>query len=663
MRESDRDTGPVSDGPHRQFRPVVHDRPCTTARSGAEPVDPALRESARARPYRPDIDGLRAVAVAAVVLFHAEAPGFGGGFVGVDIFFVISGFLIGQIVCTEMAAGSFSLLAFYERRARRILPALFAMMAVTAVVAAYLLLPEALENFGESAIATALFVSNFYFWWETDYFATANAGAPLLHTWSLGVEEQFYLVFPIALIVVYRYAPARLAPIFWFFTLASLLFSQWAIRERPDLAFYLLPARSWEFGAGVAFAFGLVPALGNKILREAAGLAGLILIAGSVMLVTPASPFPGLLAVPCCLGALLIIMAGGEARVNRLLSTPPFVGIGLLSYSLYLWHWPIFLFYEQRFGTPGAFEAAALIGAAVLVAWLSWKFVERPFRQRRLMGTRPLMFTAAAAASAASLVLGAVLVAAHGLPQRFAPEVLAFDGFDTNAARAHFREGDCNPTSSQSVDWSQCLRLSEDKPNFLLLGDSFSAHLRFGLSEAFPELFFANAWYSTCNPTLMRDGPEDCDRLWNFIFHELIPTKRVDGIIFAASWSADEIGPLLDVIDHVGRYNSRLYVVGNPVGYRRPLPGLLADAMRFDDGTLLEKERRLREGKGFDAALRTAVEKAGARYISNLDVLCPEDRCQSIAPDGGPMQLDTIHLTRSGSLFVAGGWKAAGLFP
>ena len=286
--------------------------------------------------YRADIDGLRAVAILPVVFFHA---GFGfaqGGFVGVDVFFVISGYLITSLIHREMLAGKFSLARFYERRVRRLFPALFAMLSVCAAVAAWLLLPQDLRYFGGSLFATTLFSSNIFFWLEAGYFDVAAERKLLLHTWSLAVEEQFYLLFPIFLLLVLRYLPRRLVAVTGAVTVASLLASEWMLRSSDSAAFYLAPFRAWELGLGASLALIAPVARHDNRHAEVFAWLGLAMIAASVAVFSWQTPFPGLHALAPAVGAALVIWSGSgtSTHAGRILSARPLVFTGLISYSL-----------------------------------------------------------------------------------------------------------------------------------------------------------------------------------------------------------------------------------------------------------------------------------------------------------------------------------------
>lgn len=338
--------------------------------------------------YRREIDGLRALAVLPVIFFHAGFAAFSGGFVGVDIFFVISGYLITSIILSEKAAGVFSLISFWERRARRILPVLFLVMAVS-IPAAFVLLDQfALHSFAKSVSAASLFYSNFHFWKDGGYFETAAELKPLLHTWSLAVEEQYYIFFPLFMLTAWKFGRKPMVAMLAAITLTSFGLAVWAAENLPDAAFFLLPMRGWELLLGAFVAFhssrhGL-PNLGR--LGSVLAFLGLLLIGFAVATFSASTPFPGVHALVPTLGAVLIIVFTTPASlVGKFLGSRAMVGIGLLSYSAYMWHQPLFAFMRHVFDGFDPFRAGLSTLAAFGLSWLSWKYVELPCRNRQTM--------------------------------------------------------------------------------------------------------------------------------------------------------------------------------------------------------------------------------------------------------------------------------------
>jgi peptidoglycan/LPS O-acetylase OafA/YrhL len=338
--------------------------------------------------YRPEIDGLRALAVLPVILFHAGIATFSGGFVGVDVFFVISGYLISSIIMVEIEEHKFSVVSFYERRARRILPALFFVMLWCLPVAIILMLPVQLKEFSESIISVSLFVSNIFFWSSSGYFETEAELKPLLHTWSLSVEEQFYIFFPFVLVWLWHFGRNRIVVVIVVAALCSLLLSEWAVRNAPSANFYLFPTRAWELLVGVYAAFYI----SSKGLNPSNPLStfGIVLIAVAIFTFDDKTPFPGLYAVIPVLGTFLIIVFGLKGTmVAQLLSKKLFVYIGLLSYSAYLWHQPIFSFASlYTFQQLNFITVVALIVLSFSLAFVSWMYIEKPFRDNRRFSRR-----------------------------------------------------------------------------------------------------------------------------------------------------------------------------------------------------------------------------------------------------------------------------------
>jgi len=427
--------------------------------------------------YRPDIDGLRAVAVIPVVLFHAGLPHFSGGYVGVDVFFVISGFLIAGIISREINENRFSILSFYERRARRILPALFIVIVATLIAAWAISWPRDFVEVSKSALATIFFGSNIYFRETIDYFATAAEYRPLLHTWSLAVEEQFYILFPLFLILMLRRSRASLIACLVVVFLVSLgLSANWAV-NRPIAGFYLSPARAWELLLGVFLALNAIRRWSNQWLREIASAAGIILLLISVVVFDSTTPFPGFAAIVPCLGTVLIIQAGrGDGpptQVSRILSRKPVVFVGLISYSLYLWHWPIFAFSRSWLGTTQLPFTWAIGGIAIStgLAAVSWRFVERPFRTGTKL-SRQGIFRLSSITAAILVCISVLVITANGVPARFDQRLLdALAGAeDTESNRIA-----CMGYKDDDQYCSVGARIPE--PSVILLGDSHASAL------------------------------------------------------------------------------------------------------------------------------------------------------------------------------------------
>jgi peptidoglycan/LPS O-acetylase OafA/YrhL len=438
---------------------------------------PASDKAAVHRPkYRPDIDGLRAVAIIPVLFFHAGVAGFSGGFVGVDVFFVISGYVIALSLLNDLENDRFSIWRFYSRRIRRIFPALFVTLIVASVAACVLFLPSFLLDFWKSLLATSVFLSNMYFWKASGYFQPDALFSPLLHTWSLAVEEQYYLFMPVATWLIYRFFGRRWLTMFGLAILASLILSAYATQTAPTANFYFLPTRAWELLIGAALALGNIPVIRSRLLAEILGVAGLGAILFAVVTFDDSTPFPGLSALFPCLGSVLLIYVG-KSRVGSLatslLSLRPMVWIGLISYSLYLVHWPIISFsYYYRLQKPDAFQASLIIVASVALAYLSWRFVEQPIRRPNPGVTQSRLLAGGVITIALFAAIGAVGIASKGIIGN--PQFVE----QTIPGHQHWNEGKCFLANDPDYHrWSEgaCTLTHSGGPKVLLWGDSFAA--------------------------------------------------------------------------------------------------------------------------------------------------------------------------------------------
>lgn len=427
------------------------------------------------RQYRPEIDGLRALSVLGVVFFHLglSVP---GGFVGVDVFFVISGYLITGILLRNLREGRFSLLDFWARRVRRIAPAAVAMVLGTLALGGYLLTPGGFESLGRTLVAHVLFASNCYFSQDQGYFAESADALPLLHTWSLAVEEQFYLIFPLVLGSVWRWRPRMVMPVMVSLAIWSLGWSHFKVQWNVKEAFFLLPPRGWELLAGAILA-GLPPVNLKPVLKEVLSSLGLALIVVPMMFYGEETVFPAEGAIPPVLGAVLFILAneGGRTKSGGLLSLRPVVLTGLISYSLYLWHWPLFVFAKMvNHDLTVGWQMSVLL-ASFLMGWLSWKFVETPFRTGGILRTERRSLAFAGMTMTVFLAVAAGMQLSGGFPQRLPEQVRLI---------------------MEDVDWEGAeLTADEDEPvllgvknaervDFVLWGDSHGVAATPGLDVA-----------------------------------------------------------------------------------------------------------------------------------------------------------------------------------
>ena len=450
--------------------------------------------------YRAEIDGLRALAVLPVILFHAGFELFSGGFVGVDVFFVISGYLITTILVEDIENKRFSIVNFYERRARRILPALFAMVTVCIIVGWFVLTPYFYRDLFQTTVSISFFASNILLFLKSGYFSAISELKPFLHTWSLAVEEQFYLVFPIFLILAWRLGKNRVFWIIIVLAMISLLMSEWGWRNNPSANFYLAHTRAWELLAGSITAF-IVQRNGVQ-KNNSLALIGLAAIIFSIFAYDESTPFPSIYALVPVLGVVLLVLyADKDTLAAKLLSAKLFVSVGLISYSAYLWHQPVFSFMRHS----ALFELTSLhyIIAILIIISLSifsWRFIEKPFRDKNLVGKKIVLISSILAIFITATIglLGHVKL---GFPERFSPETqqIAMGSFDKNP-----RLNECFFKSILVNINSPCILGSKNikNPNIALIGNSHGDMFAHSLSESLHQKGLAayNLSFSGCNP-------------------------------------------------------------------------------------------------------------------------------------------------------------------
>ncbi len=502
------------------------------------------------RTYRPDIDGLRALAVLPVVFYHAGFGAFSGGFVGVDVFFVISGYLITSLIYPQLCEGRFTFRDFYLRRIRRLFPALFVVVLACLIPAYGLLLPHELEDFGESVASLTLFASNFLFWSEAGYFATTAELKPLLHTWSLAIEEQYYLLFPLLLLGVIRWRPSAALSVTAVVFVASLLLAAIMVYSHPEATFYLLPARTWELLLGSLLAMSTLQ-IPTRWAGEVSAMLGVGLITLAVFTFDAATPFPGLSALLPCVGTALVISAGSNRPtfVTRILACKPLVFIGLISYSLYLWHWPILVFAKHYYVTElNPQTTYSLLAMALLLSILSWRFVEQPVRRRRDIFTTTRLFRAAGVMMIALIVVGLSFDASEGLPERLPENVL---NILAAAEDKPNRQRDCEGQAPEHLNLQQLCGLGSpsDEPSYLLWGDSHAnmlapaLHAHFSTSNQQGRYAVANG----CVPLLgvervVRDTDVACKYFNQAVFQLLEDNPNIHTVILAARWGLHASG-------------------------------------------------------------------------------------------------------------------------
>ncbi|MDA9353303.1 acyltransferase [Gammaproteobacteria bacterium] len=592
--------------------------------------------------YRAEIDGLRALAVMPVILFHAGFDWFSGGFVGVDVFFVISGYLITTIIIAEMDEGKFSLINFYDRRARRILPALFFVTLICIPFAWLWFAPNDLRNFGQSLVAVSTFSSNILFWLESGYFDTHAEMKPLLHTWSLAVEEQYYILFPIFLMLTWRLGLTFIIAILSIFFVVSLVLADWSTQYASDPsiisgAFFLLPTRGWELLIGVFIAFYLkyrntsASIYTNQILS----LFGFLLICYSILSFDKNTPFPSYYALIPTIGTgLIILFTSSETLIYRLLSLRIFVGIGLISYSSYLWHQPLFAFAKHlTLNQTSDFLFLMLIALSILLAWLTWRFIEKPFRNKKLFTKKFIMITSAASMTVVSLI---------GLSFHFK--------YITNELT--FDRGEYGAQRRGAVSSTRLVDVNDERSamkRYAIVGDSMWI-------DAVNILDFAGQFEFTpyqaggCPPNneyIKYKKSKHCINLNKIRFSE--DFSNFDGVVVIGRYSDREssyLDPFLKYLNDTGVEN--VLVFGPYIG--------LKDQSHFLDRLILRaggeievenfiySKKLLREKNFEDMGLSNLVSTYGYSYISMYESFCEISYCP-IYIDGIPFTYDVHHFT------------------
>ena len=615
--------------------------------------------------FRADIEGFRAVAIGVILLFHAGLTALPGGFVGVDVFFVISGFLITSLLTRDIEAKTFGFRHFYLRRLRRLGPALLATVLATLVAGAFLLGPDYYFDLGASALAAILSLSNVHFWLETDYFGGAAKYEPLLHMWSLAVEEQFYLVWPAVLLVLMRVLPkSLLLPAFAVLGLASLLVAEIFLSRDASAAFYLPQFRVFEFMLGAAVA--LLPPLSARMapVSHVLSLAGGAAIVAACLTLDEASRFPGLAALLPSLGAAAMIWAGPRGVVNRGLAVAPLRFVGRISYSVYLVHWPIIVFYTvvERQPASGA-EILALTFASLVVGYALYRFVETPYRGTSAAGQpvsdRALLKHAGLAALACILII-APIRGTIGLPQRLSGENLAlFERLedqkrdrDRLIAHGGCRVGWQKSTFISAEDFdSRCL--PQDGSFVLILGNSHASDIYSGLKTLYPDAAIVNFAAHGCTLYASNERPH-CEVAAQFQ-RELVTrhSARISLVIYHESGHALTRGirSATEATDMFDRGLAELTTLAHSVerfvlvGPRPHHAGTIEAKIRpFASVAGLESGAPLEDYRALDASLQQAVSDAGLDYRPLLDIACPSD-CPVFLSDGLPVLIDGSHLS------------------
>lgn len=641
--------------------------------------------------YRPEIDGLRAVAVVPVVLLHAGITGFSGGYVGVDAFFVISGYLITSLIVKEIDAGSFTILGFYERRARRILPALAVVLIACAIASWYLLFPHEFGLFSLSLLAVSTFSSNVLFWAESGYFDAAAHSRPLLHTWSLAVEEQFYIFFPLLLVFLKRFSVNWKLAVLGVGAAGSLAIAFWCARYAPSTGFYLLPSRAWELFLGAIIALGYPRPHNSLRLREVASAAGLLAIAYAVFFFDRYTVVAGLLP---CLGVGLLIWSNGNGQttVGKWMSHRWIVGVGLISYSLYLWHWPTLIFAEFFLDRPlAAGEAAGAIALSVVLAWLSWLYVERPVRTRTVFTNRVKLLGAVTIMTCATIGFGVAGMASNGFENRL-PDAAVLS--IRTAGELYPNSVNCRIRYAEDVqERNMCVLGSADPGDakFVLWGDSHATTLMPAFDTFATEhgVWGYLAAHSGCPPligavTVYKNTLNECLEFNEAVF-SLIRTEGIENVVLVGRWSVYILGlaegeegrqtflgtpddkksdaehskdvfrqALADTVDMLSAAGVNVWVFAQ-VPLQPFEPGDKSARRIIKGDSPIEYGVSLKEHEARQAFANEVIFGLEGGHINAIDpgpYLCTPDKGCRVAVDGRSLYLDIDHMSVSGSIYL-----------
>ena len=620
--------------------------------------------------YRREIDGLRALAVVPVIFFHAGFRAFSGGFVGVDVFFVISGYLITSLILAESALGTFSLAGFYERRARRILPALFVVMAVCIPVSWFLLLPSDMKAFSESLVAVSVFASNVLFYSESGYFAADAELKPLLHTWSLAVEEQFYVLFPLFLLAAWQIGRKWVAASLAVVAFISLALAQWGAFNYPAATFFLLPTRGWELLMGGLIALhcnsrqsSASIASSRPPLEGIASAVGVAMILSGVFVFGKETPFPSLYALLPTLGtALVILFAHPQTVIGKMLGSRILVGIGLISYSAYLWHQPLFAFARHKsLEEPGRLLLLALTMVAVFLAYLSWRYVEKPFRDRSRFSRKEVALYGVLC-SAAFVAFGLLAYVNNGFEGRLTSDERTILSYTTYDFKDLYRVETCLLEPDQAyTEFSEKCVPDRAVGGILVWGDSHAAAISYGVRQTLPDV--AQYTASGCPPLVDVEIGErpHCRRVNDFVKEE-IRRLRPANIILHANWRryknyevARSMERTIEFVRHASP-STRITIVGVMPQWNPSLPVYMLKrhlpmaAAQYIDNSYV------RNGRALDRDLNAVAKKTGVTFFSAIDALCVSDRCLATTTSGGGLTLtmwDYGHLTEGGSILLA----------
>ena len=608
--------------------------------------------SSRSPKYRPDVDGLRAIAVMLVLNFHAFPDAMPGGFIGVDVFFVISGFLITGIIKRELELGRFSLVEFYNRRIRRIFPALIVVLAATLMLGWFWMLPAALVQLGSDSFASAAFLANIALWLQSGYFDVESAKKPLLHLWSLGIEEQFYLFWPLLLMLAARFRMSIMA-MAAMLGIASFLLNVALIGSNPIATFYLPFTRAFELLTGAVLACGWINVNQSSAASSWRAWIGVALIAVAAVMLDSHRAFPGWWAVLPVAGSALLLSAPA-AWVNRVvLASPPMVWIGLITYTLYLWHTPLLVFAGIiKFGPLTLLERQLILLASALLSWATYRFVEIPFRFG--LPSRRKMFSLGAGMAIVA-VAGFAVISGRGFDFRLPPEIRAMASVPTESFK--WRVHECLLDLSKETNFADTCVERDLHPLVLIWGDSTAGALLPGLRKAQETRNFgiAQLTSSSCIPALNADivSTPGCRAMNDKVF-SLIRQIKPEIVLLHGTWEKHLDNVAESVVALKKETNARVVVLGGVPAWRRGLPSEVLRYFILHRTLIPQRSPAAAQSSAYDAVMRARLEPLGAEFISASDVFCNAQGCLTRIGDAAAdiTVSDQVHITEKGSVFL-----------
>ncbi|WP_339350161.1 acyltransferase family protein [uncultured Alteromonas sp.] len=602
--------------------------------------------------FREDIQGLRALAVLSVVIYHISPFHLPGGFIGVDIFFVISGYLIIGQIYKKILENRFAFKEFYVKRFKRLFPAYFATIAISSIFAFIYFLPGEFQNYTWSLISSCLYISNFYFYTKSGYFDSELQGSPLLHTWSLSVEEQFYALVPVLLVVCYKFFHKKSVVALILMGVISFILCVHLSNTNISFAFFSSITRFWQFILGGIVSIYTLQLTKHKAISEIVSIGSLTALIACCFFMSH-DDFPGFKAlVPTLATTLLLAFSSRSLLTYKLLAIKPAKFCGDISYSLYLWHWPVIIFYSLHLERDlTAIDKVAVFGLSTVLGIASYYFIEERFRKSNAAEGNTFLRVAALSTAVCAVSFAFTQVNDY----RFTAQQKNYEQFMLNYKADNFRPGICFLTKKQPdisfYNKDLCLTQSDSKENIVLLGDSHAAHWYSAMNEAIDNetQTLTQITASGCKPTLNYKGEERCTELMKWAFNDVLYSESYDKVIISARWKSGDLEPLLRVIEMLQSRGLKVVILGPIVEYSQALPRLLAKTSADERIVVSQKYDSI---SSIDSRFNSALADRGIEYYSILRSICIDSKNCITVHNNEPIQFDYGHLTSAGAKLI-----------